>query len=374
MTSTNRTYKAVEPDPFLGQFSDPANVAFVQRHSDIATANEIRPHLYREKREDGAFLVVPTVDTTTSATDDMDRIRAQALEAFTLEYFRGDYSPVDPAALSFRDSVRAFGAYKKAARLAIKHTDQFFSIADRELSGLGMDSVTRFLRSVQFSAQRLVTELYKASLSPETWLLSNSINVAAQEGASPGEVKDFVKGLVAFERKCFDEFKQLNSTLIRRADESTLESAISGNKNRCEVSKWLHTDRESMITKVATDSKYNPFLHDGTSVRTFGDTLRPFPRTKEKAPTLVEPEYVKFLMSCLGGENTARAKTATSSGDTTAHITDSQPGSGGASTSENQPIVSTFNADAVRKFLARDVTDEDGRLRYQNSVEVYVMK
>jgi hypothetical protein len=78
------------------------------------------------------------------------------------------------------------------------------------------------------------------------------------------------------------------------------------------------------------------------------------------------------LISCLGGEDTAQAEIECGPGDSRAVSTGSQPGLG-ASTSENQPeLVSSFNADAVREFLARDLpVKEDGT--FADSVQTYVM-
>jgi hypothetical protein len=83
---------------------------------------------------------------------------------------------------------------------------------------------------------------------------------------------------------------------------------------------------------------------------------------------------VKTLFSCLEGEDTAQAETECGSGDSRADSTGSQPGPGDASTSENQPeLVSSFNPDAVREFLARDLpVREDGT--FADSVKTYVMK
>jgi hypothetical protein len=305
-------------------------------------------------------------------TDDTDGVRTQAMKAFKPIYYDED-SPVDPTTLSFQDSVRAFGAYKKAAKVATRHADELLSTANQELAGLENSAKVR--PSAAWNAKRLVTGIYKASLSPEVWSLTNSIQRAAQEGASPQAVTEFMNDIVTFEPKLYDEFKQfMDFKRVRQVDQFTLESEISGKKDPSEVSAWLHTDRERRIAQVATESKATGILHDLSSPRFFGDTLREVARPTKATSTQVAPLYVKTLISCLGGEDTAQAEIECGSGDSRAVSTGSQPGPDGASTSENQlELVSSFNADAVRNFLARDLpVKKDGT--FADSVNIYAMK
>jgi hypothetical protein len=353
--------KAIQTLEYGGAYSDPADAAFVKRHSDIATANEIRPSLYRAK--DGKFLVVPTVDSTNSVTDDTDGVRTQALNAFTPNYSGEDCSPVNPAALSFRDAVRAFGAYKKAAKVTTRHADGLLSTGRQDhLSGV--KSLDEIRPSVALNAKRFVTSFYKASLSPEVWLLTNSIQGAALEGVSSQEVMDFVDKIVTFEPEFYNEFRQFGDfKSVQQVDRYTLESEIAGKKDPTQVSAWLHTDRKARIDALATESKATLILPRASRLRRFGDTLRAFTRPKKGTSTQVAPSYVKTLVSCLGGEDTAQVETVTGPSATEALSTGSQPGPGGASASEDQPeLVSSFNAEEVKTFLARDgPVDPQGR-------------
>jgi len=358
--------------PIQNQYSSPADAAFVERHSAIATANEIRPLLHRAK--DGRFLVVPTVDSRSPVTDETDGVRTRFMEALTPMYSEEDCSPVDPAGLSFADSVRALGAYRKAIKVSTRHMDSLlFSIVEQVRAG---DPTLNDVRpNTQMSAKRLVTGFYKARVSPELMLLTNSIRRAAQEDVDPKAAEDFLSEIVTLDPQCYDEFQQfLDFKRVRQVDQDILGSANAGEKDPIEVSALLHADRQKRIAQVATESKATRILHDSSTHRFFGDTLRTVARPTKGTSSQIEPSYVKTLLSCLGGEDTAQAETVTDSGGTSAVTTGSQPGPGNASAPGNQPgLVSSFNADAVRKFLARDLpVKEDGT--FIDSVQTYVME
>jgi hypothetical protein len=237
MTSPTPARKAIQKersaatrsvDQNQGQFLSPDDAAFVERHSVIATANELRPSLYRAR--DGRFLVVPTIDSGNPVTD-TDGIRTQTMKAFTPDY--DSCSPVDPADLSFADSVRAFGAYKKAVKVSTGHVDSLLSTVSDQVKAEDLNAKAP-RPNAETNAKRFVTAFYKARVSPELMSLTNSIHRAAQEQehVDPKAAEDFLSEIMTLEPKCYDEFihQWLDFKRVRQVDQHTFELIMAGKK------------------------------------------------------------------------------------------------------------------------------------------------